>query len=44
MGRHVYRWSALTYSALQMYQNPWLVQAVIGAVWTFSRIGMRLIF
>eukprot|EP00197_Chlamydomonas_leiostraca_P011350 CAMPEP_0202867078 /NCGR_PEP_ID=MMETSP1391-20130828/8645_1 /ASSEMBLY_ACC=CAM_ASM_000867 /TAXON_ID=1034604 /ORGANISM="Chlamydomonas leiostraca, Strain SAG 11-49" /LENGTH=184 /DNA_ID=CAMNT_0049547083 /DNA_START=95 /DNA_END=649 /DNA_ORIENTATION=+ len=44
MGRHVYRWSALTYSALQMYQNPWLVQAVVGAVWTFSRIGIRLIW
>ena len=22
-GRSAYRWSALTYSALQMYQNPW---------------------
>lgn len=39
-GRYAYRWTALTYSALQMYQNPWLVQAVCTALWTFSRLGM----
>lgn len=25
-GRFVYRWTAMSYSALQMFQNPWLVQ------------------
>jgi len=41
IGRHVYRWSALTYSALQMYQNPWLIQAILTAIWTFSRLSLR---
>uniref|UniRef100_A0A7S3QKI0 Uncharacterized protein n=1 Tax=Dunaliella tertiolecta TaxID=3047 RepID=A0A7S3QKI0_DUNTE len=40
-GRSAYRWSALTYSALQMYQNPWLIRAVITTIWAFSKLGMR---
>ena len=40
-GRHVYRWSAMSYSCLQLYQNPWLVQAVLTAIWTFSRVSMK---
>lgn len=40
-GRRVYRWSALGYSALQMYQNPWLIQAVLTALWTFSRLSIK---
>lgn len=40
-GRSIYRWSALSYSALQMYQNPWLIQAVVTAIWTFGRLSLR---
>lgn len=40
-GRHAYRWTTLTYSALQMYQNPWLIQMLVTALWTFSRVGVR---
>lgn len=40
-GRHAYRWSALGYSAFQMYSNPWICQAIIQALWTFSRMTMR---
>lgn len=38
-GRYVYRWSAFTYSAVQMYQNPWLIQALLTALWTFSKVA-----
>lgn len=41
LGTKAYRWTTLSYSALQVYQNPWLVQAVLTALWTFSRIGAR---
>ncbi len=33
----------MSYSAIQLWQNPWIVQAVLTALWTFSRIGMRAV-
>ncbi|MEW5303663.1 MAG: hypothetical protein WDW36_006334 [Sanguina aurantia] len=42
-GRFVYRWTAMSYSALQMFQNPWLVQAVLTALWACSRTLIRVL-
>mmetsp|Transcript_5376 Transcript_5376/g.9274 ORF Transcript_5376/g.9274 Transcript_5376/m.9274 type:complete len:197 (-) Transcript_5376:1324-1914(-) len=41
VGRYAYRWTTLTWSAVQMYQNPWLIQAVLATLWTFSRLTLR---
>ncbi|GAX79357.1 hypothetical protein CEUSTIGMA_g6799.t1 [Chlamydomonas eustigma] len=41
VGWHVYRWSALGYSAFQMYTNPWIVQGIIRALFALSRMTMR---
>lgn len=43
VGRHAYRWTTLTYSALQMYQNPWVIQAIVTALWTISRTSLRFV-
>ncbi|KAG2439665.1 hypothetical protein HXX76_005015 [Chlamydomonas incerta] len=42
-GRSVYCWSTYTYSAVQMYQNPWLMRALITALWAASRVSLRLL-
>jgi hypothetical protein len=43
VGRAAYRWGSLSYSALQLYTNPWMVQAILTAIWTISRVGIRII-
>lgn len=40
-GRRAYRLTAIGYSAIQVYQNPWLVQAVLTALWSFSKLSLR---
>lgn len=40
-GHHAYRWTALGYSAFQMYSNPWICQAILQALWAFSRLTLR---
>ncbi|PNH03918.1 hypothetical protein TSOC_009956 [Tetrabaena socialis] len=42
-GGFVYRWTAYTASVLQMYQNPWLMRALLTALWATSRVSMRLL-
>ncbi|KAG2502250.1 hypothetical protein HYH03_000736 [Edaphochlamys debaryana] len=42
-GRRIYRWSMTTYSAVQFYQNPWLMRALVTALWATSRVSMRLL-
>ncbi|GLC46379.1 hypothetical protein PLESTB_001768900 [Pleodorina starrii] len=42
-GRRVYRWSTYTYSAVQVYQNPWLMRALLAALWATSRVSMRML-
>jgi hypothetical protein len=37
-GQSLYRAAAVTYSAFSLYTNPWLVRAVLAAVWTASRV------
>ncbi|GIL92209.1 hypothetical protein Vretimale_18491 [Volvox reticuliferus] len=41
-GRRMYRWSSYTYSAVQVYQNPWLMRALLAALWAGSRMSMRI--
>ena len=43
-GRYVYRWSAMMYSAVQLYQNPWLWQLVATGVFQLSRVAIRAVF
>lgn len=42
--RFAYRWSAVGYSALKVYQNPWLVRAVLAALRTGSYLALGLVF
>lgn len=42
-GRRVYRWTTYTYSAVQVYQNPWLMRALLTALWATSRVSMRFL-
>jgi len=37
-GRLLYRSAAVSFSALQLYQNPWLLRAVLSALWASSRL------
>jgi hypothetical protein len=38
-GRWLYRWSAIGYSAVSLYDNPWLVRAVVSAIWAASKFA-----
>eukprot|EP00955_Chlamydomonas_euryale_P064353 358951-Chlamydomonas_euryale.AAC.10 len=40
-GTYAYRWTALGYSAFQMYSNPWIMQAIVTAIMTFTRMTFR---
>jgi hypothetical protein len=37
-GKGFYRVGAVTYSAFSLYTNPWLVRAVLAALWTASKV------
>jgi len=41
MGRMNYRLTAFSYGAFSVYENPWLVRAVLAALWTASRVILR---
>ena len=41
MGRMIYRLTAFSYGAFSVYENPWLVRAVLAALWTASRVILR---
>lgn len=38
-GRYIYRFSAIGYSAIQLYENPWVVRAVATAVWASGKLA-----
>lgn len=42
-GRRLYRWGAISYSALQLYEHPWVVRALLCAIWTSSKMAMGLL-
>ncbi len=42
-GKGLYRVSAVTYSAFSLYTNPWLVRAVLAALWTASKVMTGLV-
>ena len=37
-GRCIYRCIAFSYGAFSVYENPWLVRALLAAIWTASKI------
>lgn len=37
-GRCIYRCIAFSYGTFSVYQNPWLVRALLAAVWTASKV------
>lgn len=43
-GRCFYRWGAVSYSALQLYEHPWLVRAVVAGVWASSKMAFGVLF
>ncbi|KAK9842931.1 hypothetical protein WJX74_004544 [Apatococcus lobatus] len=40
-GRCIYRCIAFSYGAFSVYENPWLVRAVLMALWTASKLLIR---
>ena len=40
-GRCIYRCIAFSYGAFSVYENPWLVRAVLMALWTASKLVIR---
>jgi hypothetical protein len=42
-GRFLYRGVAIGYSVFSMYENPWLVRAVLAAIWTASKMMVGMI-
>jgi hypothetical protein len=47
-GRAIYRITAFSYGAFSVYENPWLVRAVLAALWTACRMmvgaGLGIVF
>lgn len=37
-GRYAYRGATFAYSAFMVYENPWLVQAVVTALWSAGTV------
>lgn len=42
-GRAIYRCLAFSYGAFSVYENPWLVRALLAALWTASRMMFGLL-
>lgn len=42
-GRYLYRWSAMAYSMVRLYDNPWLVRVVVSAIWASSKMAFGLL-
>eukprot|EP00878_Enallax_costatus_P001384 GHUV01001534.1.p1 GENE.GHUV01001534.1~~GHUV01001534.1.p1 ORF type:complete len:271 (+),score=94.73 GHUV01001534.1:308-1120(+) len=42
-GRTLYKWGAVSYSALQLYEHPWLVRALLCAIWTSSKMALGIL-
>lgn len=43
-GRWLYRWGAVSYSALQLYEHPWVVRAIVAGVWASSRMALGFLW
>lgn len=42
-GRAIYRCVSFSYGAFTVYENPWLVRALLTAMWTASRVMFGLL-
>eukprot|EP00775_Hariotina_reticulata_P013853 gene13853-13975_t len=43
-GRWLYRATTVSYGALQLYEHPWVVRAVVAAVWTSSKMALGFLW
>jgi hypothetical protein len=43
MGKYTYRGAAFAYSAFAVYQNPWLVRAVVSSMWAAANVLYQLL-
>lgn len=42
-GRCAYRCIAFSYGAFSVYENPWLVRAVVTALWTAGKVMLGML-
>lgn len=42
-GKYAYRGAAFAYSAFTVYQNPWLIRAVVAALWSAGSVLVRVV-
>jgi len=42
-GKAIYRCVSFSYGAFTVYENPWLVRAILTAMWTASRVMLGLL-
>lgn len=42
-GRWLYRACAVSYSALQLYEHPWLVRALVSGIWASSKLALGIL-
>jgi hypothetical protein len=42
-GRYLYRWSAMAYSMVQLYEHPWLVRVAVSAIWASSKMALGVL-
>jgi hypothetical protein len=42
-GKYAYRGAAFAYSTFTVYQNPWLIRAVLSAVWSAGTVLMQVV-
>ena len=42
-GKFAYRGAAFAYSAFTVYENPWLVRALLSAMWTAGTVLMQAV-
>lgn len=42
-GKYIYRGAGFAYSAFMVYENPWLVRAVMTATWSAAAVVMQML-
>jgi hypothetical protein len=42
-GKYAYRSAAFAYSAFAVYENPWLIRAVLSAMWSASAVLFQVV-
>lgn len=42
-GKYAYRGAAFAYSAFAVYENPWLVRAVVSGMWSAGTVLFQIL-